>query len=207
MIAQKTHYAFPSRLVHGSTDSGYESLYYGGTFTIEQNAKAVLFNIPMDPLDRDWNQDEKRRMHIFKKQRVLFAIDKVTRFFFPVGFLGSLAAVIMQPAWFNVLIFVLYIVNLVMLIKGVEPKSYGSVFTKEGTLAQAARVSLYSVKTNTLIARRLTNEFGQYYMLVVPGVYYATVELLTAEGAYEKVYTSEPMHLRRGIFSKIIKLS
>ncbi len=206
MSAQKTHYAFPSRIVHGSTDSGYESLYYGGTFTIEQNAKAVLFNIPMDPLDRDWNQDEKRRMHLFKKQRLLFAIDKVTRFFFPVGFASSLAAVIINPAWFNVLIFVLYILNLVMLIKGVEPKSYGSVMTPDGKLAQAARVSLYSAHTNTLIARRVTNEFGQYYMLVAPGVYYSTVELLTTEGAYEKVYTSEPMHLRRGIYSKIIRL-
>ncbi len=58
ILAKKTNYTFPSRLVLGNTDGIYDSLYHGEFFTLD-DYEVVAPNIPMDPQNFDWNQKAK----------------------------------------------------------------------------------------------------------------------------------------------------
>jgi hypothetical protein len=62
IYVRKTNYLFPSRYAAGQTDGIYENLYHGEFFTLEKDYEVLAPNIPMDPVNKDWNQGAKLKV-------------------------------------------------------------------------------------------------------------------------------------------------
>jgi hypothetical protein len=69
LTAKKTHYRFPAKPIVGSiADEVFEHPYYGEPITLT-GSEIVAPNIPMDPLQFDWNQADKQRFIKFRPRR------------------------------------------------------------------------------------------------------------------------------------------
>ena len=65
--ANKTHYIFPSKKLAGRTqDELYANLYFGELFDVRSRNEAVIRNIPLDPINFDWNEFAKRDKKLMK---------------------------------------------------------------------------------------------------------------------------------------------
>jgi len=56
IVAHKTNYKFPSEKLRGKTsDEVYSDLYFGEEIEIKEYGEVLIKNIPMDPINFDWN--------------------------------------------------------------------------------------------------------------------------------------------------------
>lgn len=62
IFARKTNYEFPSQIVTGDKDGIFENLYHGEFFALSGDNEVVAPNIPMDPVNSDWNQEAKKKV-------------------------------------------------------------------------------------------------------------------------------------------------
>src|SRR6185295_3255558 len=61
LLAKKTNYFFPSlKLNEKKDDEIYTNLYFGETIEITKPGQIIDKNIPLDPIDFDWNEFAKR---------------------------------------------------------------------------------------------------------------------------------------------------
>ncbi|HSE34990.1 MAG TPA: Ig-like domain-containing protein, partial [Candidatus Paceibacterota bacterium] len=64
--ANKTHYKFPSEKLKGrGRDELYENLYFGDPFQVREGS-VIQYNIPLDPVEFDWNEFAKNQDKVFK---------------------------------------------------------------------------------------------------------------------------------------------
>lgn len=86
ILAKKTNYSFPSKLISGDSDGIYDNLYRGEFFELSGDVEVVGPNIPMDPQRQDWNQEAKLKvLKTHPYARYLFR--SLTAVFFWFGFL------------------------------------------------------------------------------------------------------------------------
>jgi hypothetical protein len=86
LLAKKTNYLFPSQLVTGERDGIYDNLYHGEFFELADDFEVVGPNIPMDPVQFDWNQKAKFAVvhtHPYRK----YLVRKLVAIFFWFGFI------------------------------------------------------------------------------------------------------------------------
>lgn len=210
MSAQKTHYQFPSQKnAHAQSDGVYDDLYFGDVFSItnENSNMAVTLNIPMDKLEADWNQEEKKRMGLFDwftRNTKLWSV--VSLILFIVGFVFSIFALTVYPNIWNIIVFVLYVIFTVLQLIGIRPVTTGTVTDQFGKTLPYSVVRVWNAHLGTQVAQRVTNEKGQYYLLVAKGEYYLTVDVKNAAGGYDRVFTSETMSIKQGIINKDLKI-
>lgn len=211
MSAQKTHYQFPSQKnAHAQSDGVYDDLYFGDVFSItsENSNMAVTLNIPMDKLEADWNQEEKKRMGLFdwftRNTKLWTTLSLIL---FIVGFIFSVFALTVYPTAWNIIVFILYVVFAILQVLGVRPITTGTVTDRSGNAIPYSVVRVWNAHLGTQIAQRITNDKGQYYLLVAKGEYYLTVDVKNASGGYDRVLTSETMSVRQGIINKDLKTS
>ncbi len=163
-------------------------------------------NIPMDPVGTDWNQEEKKRMNLWKwfgDHSRAWAI--LFEFLFVIGFAGSVIITYLYPVWWNILMVSLYILIAVGYEFGWSQVSAGHI-TKHGKPLQNAIVRAFGATLNREVAHKVTTETGGYYMLIAKGDYYVTVEERQPDGTYAKLYTSDPMRASHGVINKSFDL-
>lgn len=211
MSAQKTHYQFPSQKnAHAQSDGVYDDLYFGDVFSItnENSNMAVTLNIPMDKLENDWNQEEKKRMGLFDwftRNTKLWAT--ISLILFIVGFAFSVFALTVYPTAWNIIVFILYVIFTILQVLGVRPITTGTVTDRFGKALPHSIVRVWNAHLGTQIAQRVTNDKGQYYLLVAKGEYYLTVDVKNASGGYDRVLTTETMSVKQGIINKDLKIT
>ncbi len=210
MVAQKTHYQFPSQKLAGrQSDEVYGDLYFGETFSVTNDNKdtIVTLNMPMDRLETDWNQEEKKRMGLFdffvRNTKIWQSISLAL---FIIGFVFSLFAIVTSLNLWNIIVFVLYIVCMILHIVGFGPVSTGIITDKAGKPVSSAIVRVWSAHLGTQIAQRVTNDKGQYYLLVTNGDYYVTVDVKNASGGYDRLFTSKTMSIKKGIINNSFQI-
>ncbi len=209
MSAQKTHYQFPSQKnAHAQSDGVYDDLYFGDVFSItnENSNMAVTMNIPMDKLENDWNQEEKKRMGLFDwftRNSKLWSI--ISLILFAIGFAFSIFALTVYPNAWNIIVFILYVIFTILQVVGIRPITTGTVTDQFGAVLPYSVVRVWNAHLGTQIAQRVTNDKGQYYLLVAKGEYYLTVDVKNASGGYDRVLTSETMSVKQGIINKDLK--
>ena len=210
MIAQKTHYVFPSvKLMNKQSDEVYDNLYFGDVFAVtDQNKNAIItLNMPMDRTETDWNQEEKKRMGLwdfFTRNSKLWERVSMTLFIF--GFLFSIYALIVYPTLWNIIVFILYIVFTLFQLFGFGPIKIGTITDRMGRPVPHAVVRVWNAHLGTQIAQRVANENGQYYLLVSKGDYYITVDAKNASGGYDRLFTSETMKVHQGVINKSFQI-
>lgn len=199
--ARKADYRFPSYELKDKTSDGiYDDLYVGGTFQILDKGEIVRKNIPLDPINFNWNEFEKKRIGlgeaVVRKQKIY----KYSNIIFIFGFSFSIVALFFSPIFWNYIILGLYIVMSLLRICGI-PKHSGSV-VRNGQPLSFGVMRVYSNTLKKEIKKVVLDDVGNYYCLIRNGEYYITLESRNSDGMYTLVYTSEPFRVRRGAIKK-----
>lgn len=202
--ANKTHYHFPStRLLGRDHDELYDRLYFGGAITA--NGEAVInLNVPLDPLDFDWNEFAKTKTDFFRfyTWRRLWA-NRLWRLLVVAGFLFSLYALWVSPSWWNLVMVSLYIVLFFVNRYWHERRKPRTVFNRQtGEPLPYAIVRLFLPDLNQQIKYAVADQYGRFELLVRPGVYYLTVEEKMPDGTYQTILKTEPLNLKTGILTE-----
>jgi DNA-binding beta-propeller fold protein YncE len=198
----KDNYVFPSMSLNRTPkDELYGDLYFGNYFAIEKEGDTISKNIPMDPINFNWNEftkDQKGLLKFYSKNDRLIA--KLSDIAFIVGFVLASLALFFAVKPYNIVIFCLYVVMFIIRSAGIKLSSLGNV-VKE-TSAQPlsfAIVRIYRGTPGVEVVHKVTDKFGRFYCLVPNGDYYMTIEAKNDDKTYTKVYQSETMHVTNGV--------
>ena len=88
IFAAKEHYRFPSQNLTGESDGIYTDLYHGEYIEVLGDSEVIAPNIPLDPLDFDWNQQAKRQ-YFTKRPYVNELLKRLIELFFWFFFISS----------------------------------------------------------------------------------------------------------------------
>ena len=205
MSAQKTNYAFPSKVLAAHTqDELYDDLYFGEPFTVEKETFVLTKNIPLDPIGFDWNEYVKKSRgltHFFARHEVL--ISKITWGFFAFGFLTATLSVFYSPTTYNYAILAFYIVLGILRATGVVGAKTSTIVNKKGDLIPFALVQVYN-EAGARIARKVTSVHGRFYCLIPNGTYYMTISTKNAgqDAGYTLAHTTEKFVVKTGFIHK-----
>lgn len=205
MIPKKTHYSFPSAKLIGKTrDELYLDLYFGYIFEVKEAGEVITKNIPMDPDTFDWNEfakQEQTLMRFYSKRDRVFA--RIADVAFSVGLTVSTIALIVAPITYNIVIFSLYIVMLVIKEVGFRQRSSGIVVRKGTDLpVPFAIMRVLSSKTKVEVLHKVTNTLGRYYALVGNGTYDVTIETKNLDGSYSLAMKKENIEIKDGLLKQ-----
>lgn len=204
VVPRKTNYVFPSEeLSKHFHDEFYQDLYFGDYLNISEG-EAVAKNIPLDPLNFDWNEFAKNKKQLFKfysKKEVLFA--RISNYLFSIGIALATVALLIVPEPYNIIIFGLYILLFILRRTSFKKKTRGRLIKKntEEPLSFAF-VRIFSSATNVEIAHKVADKMGRYFCLVPNGRYYVQVENKNKDGSYSVAYKSGPIEIAHGILNK-----
>jgi hypothetical protein len=184
MRVRKTNYTFPSRL---STMSGqdviYRDLYFGDKVAI---SAAVTFDIPMDPVNFDWNQYEKLRT---KQTKFFNLIDPLIIRFLDLTFFVGLLVMVWQFLhkinFLNGFLLGCYTVLLLYRFVANRPQLYGYV-THNGQAVAHALVHIF--RGDVKVLSKVTDSMGRYVALVPPGSYRLLIEEMVSEANYKAIF-------------------
>lgn len=209
MQAGKTHYRFPSQKLAGKTeDEFFTDLYFGGDFKVT-DSDVIIRNIPMDPIDFDWNEFIKTKKHFshLHQRRELIRAYVFNGIFF-IGLCLAIFEMLFNPSLINLAILALYLV--LLSAQAVWVATHRLVTIKNlvtGEPMSFAIVKLYLPGSDQLIKKVVADEFGRFYILVQPGRYYLTVEAKNDDQSYTLVQKTEVLHLAKGVLTKDITIA
>lgn len=205
MMAHKTHYQFPSTHLRGrARDEVYDNLYFGENFTTQPN-EVITRNIPLDPVEFDWNEFEKNaqgQFHFYKKH--YHRLRWLGYGLFGLGLVLSLFTLWVHPTWWNSLAVGLYGIMLLLHFVWLPKRRSSALRYHHGGPIPFAVIKIYSARLKRQVKTTVTDAFGRFYVLLQPGKYYWTVEIRRGEHDYEMLYQAEPMELKLGVLPKRI---
>lgn len=187
ILAQKTHYRFPSQLSNSLNDGFYDDLYRGELFNLTGESEVIAPNIPMDPINFDWNQASKD----FYIKKYPYIRNFVVQFFsviFWFVFLFSFAWVMiayLNRLTFSKFTFIMSVVFIIFLCLYVlekfvsQPRLWGRLLiakTKKpiaGVVLELKNPSL----PNLVLAKTVTRFDGKFFLRLNPGFYNIYVRL------------------------------
>ena len=102
IFVQRTNYIFPSKIVKAGKDGIYTHLYHGEFFELNENSEVVAPNIPMDPVQADWNQKAKQNL-VWQNFYSKWFLEKFIAVILWFGFVSAAAVAVLtnfesQPA-------------------------------------------------------------------------------------------------------------
>jgi hypothetical protein len=204
MRAGKTSYTFPSKLAAGKTrDELYNNLYFGQEFTVTQQGQVLTFDIPMDPVGANWNETAKQEMNVFRffSTNDLKAI-KIINALFIVGFVFSLAMLLISPVLLNAIITTFYLLIFLLEAIGLVPAHPGHLTRLDGSALSFAIVRVWTPDLSREVAHRVADESGNYYILIGKGTYRITIDVRNSDGTYTRAFTSGPVTASKGIINR-----
>jgi len=208
VVPRKTNYIFPSdKLSKHFRDEFYQNLYFGDYINIKDSGEVIIKNIPMDPVNFDWNEFEKNKKKMFKfysKKDLLIA--KVSNWFFGFGFAIAGVAFLVSQEKYNIVVFGLYILMFILRKVSFRLKAKGRLFNKDGSPFSFASIRVYTVETNIEMAHQAADEMGRYHILLPNGTYYVKVEKKNNDGSYSVVYTSDYFKVVHGVLNRVFNI-
>jgi hypothetical protein len=206
IVANKTHYKFPSDiLANKKRDEMYDNLYFGMPFETEEN-KVIRYNIPLDPVEFDWNEFAKNKDRIFnlysRKEKIRAFIFNVLFFF---GFSVSVVATIFSPTRLNLFLFGFYTIIMVFQTLWKYKHKITRLFGKDGIPMSFAIVSADVSGLAIPVTKKVTTDMlGRFYLLTPPGKYDIKVQEKQADGSYKEVYKKVEVDLKNGVLAEDI---
>jgi hypothetical protein len=207
VVPRKTNYIFPSHaLANRFKDEFYQDLYFGDYMNISAG-QIIANNIPMDPINFDWNEFAKNKKQLFKfYSRKELIIARISDVLFGVGFSVSAISLVVFPEEYNAVIFVLYILIFILKRTKFKLKAKGRVVDTDGTPLSFAFVRVLSAATNVEIVHKVTDKMGRYHILVPNGKYIVKIEKKNDDSTYSLVHTSEPLEVMHGTLNKVFNI-
>ena len=201
IVANKTHYQFPSKKLAGrARDELYGNLYFGAPFATAEG-EIVNRNIPLDPIAFDWNEFAKQARGFFvlhsrrraRRRRILNAL-------YVVGFLIGLYNFIFHPGKLSIIILVLYVITfLARYLKYRTAQQALTVKRLTGEPVPFAIIRAFVPDVNQEVKSVVADALGRFFLLTPPGRYYITVEEKLPDETYKKIYQSPPTDLKTGV--------
>ncbi|MCX6717588.1 MAG: hypothetical protein NTU76_02855 [Candidatus Taylorbacteria bacterium] len=205
LFPKKTNYIFPSKELFGKThDALHKDLYFGETVEVKTLGEVIIKNIPLDPVNFDWNEFAKRDKGLMKFYSKWDVVKReIINWFFIICFILAVVTYYFSPYPYNLAIIILYVFLSLIIIFGLKPKTYGYIKEKEtGFPLSFAIVRVFLSGSDTIIASKTTDKYGKYYCLVPPGKYYIKVEKKNDDGSYSILYTSSDIDVtQKGIIN------
>jgi len=201
IVANKTHYKFPSTKLKGrSRDELYDNLYFGNPFQVKEGG-IVQYNIPMDPLEFDWNEFSKNKAQRFKlhssNARLRFWV--LNGIFFG-GFIFSVLSAVLLPNVWNLFTVIVYMAITLFQVSWKATHKITRVMSKEtGEPLPFALIKVWIPGLNTVIKKSVTDERGRFYFLVSPGSYVVTIEEKLPDGTYREVLRTKEIEFKHGV--------
>ena len=200
--AAKTHYKFPSdRLAGRQSDELYGDLYFGEAFTTT-GQEVINRNIPMDPVDFDWNEFAKTKNNFFKlhTKREVFK-SYLFNIIYIAGFILAAVRFLLSPSYFDLLMLIVYL--------GLYAFQYFwrlrhrviMVRRANGEPMPFALVRFFLSGVNFESRSIAADEMGRFFILVRPGIYYYTIEEKLSDGSYKKIYQSPDINMPKGVLN------
>lgn len=201
IIANKTHYQFPSKKLAGRTqDELYNNLYFGEPFTTVGD-EVVNRNIPLDPIAFDWNEFAKQAQGFFilhsrrqaRRRRLFNAL-------YVIGFLTGFYNLIFYPGIIAIVVMILYLLTFVarFAFKNRIERAL-TVKRLTGEPVPFAIIRAFMPEVNQEVKSVVADAFGRFFLLTPPGHYYITVEEKLPDETYRKIYQSPPIELKNGV--------
>jgi hypothetical protein len=199
--ANKTNYVFPSQRLSGQhNDELYENLYFGEKFSVTSQDDVVKKDIPLDPVDFDWNEYAKNERHLtsfyYRYDRY---IKRLLDIVFIIGFTLSTITTIFTPSIYNIVVTAVYALIFFILLS-VHPRPYGTITSDvTGQPLPFAIIKVFSTDRDTIIGQAVSDLRGRYYCLIPKGRCYVSVEQKNSDGSYTTVVDKTPMSGEKGI--------
>jgi len=206
LVANKTHYTFPSTKLAGrSNDELYEDLYFGDQLSIS-GGEVINRNIPLDPVSFDWNEFAKNQkgffiLHSRREKRRYFIYSA----FFWFGLTVAIYQLIFNPGWINILVMVLYLSMFFLKYFWRKRRRFATIkLGVNGLPVPFAIVRAFVAGMDQPVKSVVADELGRFFLLTPPGEYSITVEEKLPDETYRKIYQSAPMNLAKGVLSEDI---
>ncbi len=208
LVANKTNYLFPSKILSGTfEDELYADLYFGGPISISSKDNVINKNIPMDSTSFDWNEFAKKDRGLMKnfqnKEKTIMRFSEVM---FYIGFIVSLLSLYFSTSTYNIAIVCLYVVLSILRVFGFHMDPHGGVVDKEGRVVPFALIKFFQVSTGVEVAHKVTDKNGRYFCLIRDGLYYATIEEKLPDGKYGVPKKTSEFSITKGKVSKIFEI-
>ncbi len=201
IVANKTHYKFPSDKLKGrARDEFYDNLYFGDPFQVREGG-AVTYNIPLDPVEFDWNEFAKNQDQVFqvysKNKNIRLWIFNII---FYSGFAFSAFSFVINPSVLNGFIILVYVGILGFQIFWRATHKITRVTNKTtGRAIPFALIRVWLPGLNVVVKKIVADESGKFYFLVPPGTYYITIDEKLPDGSYHEVLHTKDMVLSKGV--------
>jgi len=175
-------------------DPVYSNVLSSSRINVSKDEK-VAYNIPMDAVDKNWNQLKKMEMGIRGPSKSLTVL---STYVFNIGLIWSIINLFVNFSIENLIIIVLFIGVLVLRYFGPAKKSWGVVSDTHRKPISSLPLKLVNTKFEKAGARTVvTDMFGRYNFLTPHGVYKVIVEKTKKEGVPIKVYQSHPIVVKK----------
>lgn len=191
--ASKSNYIFPSKnLANRTQDEIYKDLYFGAKIVIGENRDPIVKNIPLDPVNFNWNEFTKKNQKLNRFwSKWDFIVRIISDIFFTVGFFVAIIAYFVAPYPYNTVIMFLYVFLAVLILFGIKPKALGCIIDKNtGYPIPYAIIRVLIPPYNIEFNHKVADVRGRYFCLTPKGEYYIKVEKKNEDGSYSLVYTS-----------------
>lgn len=202
LTAQKGHHTFPAH-ADPALDPLYQEHYYGAPIVMEE-AGTLIKDIPLDPTDFDWNEQEKYRHNLYRfYSRLDRPLAYASTMLTIAGAIAAVVSVVIDPEPLNYFLLAIYtIVGLYFLIVG-APRLYGKV--KYATQFMPFALVRARLPGNTSGGpHTVSDHLGRYYLLLPPGdTFIVSVEEKKPDTSYNTVWQGN-MHPKRGYLNKDI---
>jgi hypothetical protein len=171
--------------VIGQVDGIFDHLYHGEEIRIEKAGETITPNIPMDPLDFDWNQMDKKRI-VNTHPRLEYFVHLVLEFLFWAGALLVVFNAIVHTTVFSVAYLAVYILLAIMREIIPHERLWGKVVTSrpEGVKDLILELSPLAFPT-VVLGRAVVAPTGKFFLKTMPGKY--TLSVKTFNGTTAKV--------------------
>ena len=203
IIANKTHYQFPSKKLVGRTnDELYGNLYFGEPFATA-SGEVINRNIPLDPIAFDWNEFAKQARGFFiLHSRRQARRRRIFNGFYAIGFGLGAYNFIFHPGTLAIVILVLYLAT--FLARYIKRRAFGQALTVKrltGEPVPFAIIRAFVPDVNQEVKAVVADALGRFFLLTPPGRYYVTVDEKLPDETYKRIYQSPPADLKNGVLT------
>jgi len=173
----KNGFRFPAEGVFGKYDGRYTNLYFGERIRIESDDQQINYNIPLSP-----NETIKRSIWLESKyyfKRIQYILGKFSLPLLSLGFIVSVAIVLIESFWLNYLVSLIYLVALIYKFYqySIAYKPWGVVYDSvTGNPLGMAVVKIIDPEFDRILETSLTDFSGRYTFLPEAGNYKISVE-------------------------------
>lgn len=180
ILAMRTNYIFPSKIVVGDSDGSFKNLYHGEFFQIAGDSEVVAPNIPMDPVSDDWNQKAKRKMFSSFRQKIFSLVSFLGVLGFWLGFIFVSSRVYWEVSSTGLVKFswavdILCVYILLFLFSFIVPvgRLWGQVLSAETkTPLTNMQIDLINpIIKGSVMAKTVVWEDGKFFLRTNPGIY------------------------------------